>query len=112
MLESSARSCVTDESPRAKLGIGEDDTAKNYGALMGLRHGVGCGNWLRWLYFAFLLVQRTGFAGTVNAIVVSGLMIAIIDLSYGFTNRALPPKGGGVALALGTLGRTNALLAG
>lgn len=39
-------------------------------------------------------------------------MIAVIGLSYGFTIRALPLTGGGVAFAMAGLGRTRAFIAG
>lgn len=39
-------------------------------------------------------------------------MIAIIGLSYGFSIRALPLTGGGVAFAIAALGRTHAFIAG
>lgn len=39
-------------------------------------------------------------------------MIAITGLSYGFSFRALPLTGGGVAFAMAALGRTHAFIAG
>ncbi|OFN74836.1 hypothetical protein HMPREF2537_03030 [Corynebacterium sp. HMSC074E01] len=57
-------------------------------------------------------MQKAGLAATVIGFVVGGLMIAIIGLSYGFTIRALPLTGGGVAFAMAALGRTHAFIAG
>ncbi|MFG6302019.1 hypothetical protein ACGIJE_07515 [Corynebacterium hesseae] len=57
-------------------------------------------------------MQKTGLAGTVIGFVISGLMIAVIGLSYGFTIRALPLTGGGAAFAMAALGRTHAFIAG
>ncbi|OFP65917.1 hypothetical protein HMPREF2978_06585 [Corynebacterium sp. HMSC074C01] len=48
----------------------------------------------------------------VIGFVVGGLMIAITGLSYGFSIRALPLTGSGVAFAMATLGRTHAFIAG
>lgn len=48
----SASSCTIGESSVMKPAVVENCTAENYEALMGLHHGVGCGNWLGRLYLA------------------------------------------------------------
>lgn len=57
-------------------------------------------------------MQKAGLAGTVIGFVLGGLMIAVFGLSYGFTIRALPLTGDGMAFAMAVLGRTHAFIAG
>ena len=57
-------------------------------------------------------MQKAELAETLIGFVIGGLMIAIIGLSYGFTIRALPLTGGGVAFAMAALGRAHAFIAG
>ena len=95
-----------------KLEVGERDPAESHEALMGLRHGALRGNWLGCLYLPFDWMQKAELAETLIGFVIGGLMIAIIGLSYGFTIRALPLTGGGVAFAMAALGRAHAFIAG
>ena len=91
---------------------GTRGTAENDEALVGLRHGFGAAiGWGAYI-LPFDWMQKAGLAGTVIGFVIGGLMIAIIGLSYGFTIRALPLTGGGVAVAMAALSRTHAFIAG
>ena len=75
---------------------------------MAIGAAIGWGAYI--LHFGW--TQKVGLAGTVIGFVVGGLMIVIIGLSYGFTIRALPLTGGGVAFAMAALGRIHAFIAG
>ena len=75
---------------------------------MALGAAIGWGAYI----LPFDWMQKAGLAGTVIGFVIGGLMIGIIGLSYGFTIRALPLTGGGVAFAMAALGRTHAFIAG
>lgn len=75
---------------------------------MALGAAIGWGAYI----LPFDWMQKAGLAGTLIGFVVGGLMVAIIGLSYGFTIRALPLTGGGVAFAMAALGRTHAFIAG
>ena len=75
---------------------------------MALGAAIGWGAYI----LPFDWMQKAGLAGTLIGFVIGGLMIAVIGLSYGFTIRALPLTGGGVAFAMAALGRTHAFIAG
>ncbi|WP_239659006.1 hypothetical protein [Corynebacterium aurimucosum] len=75
---------------------------------MALGAAIGWGAYI----LPFDWIEKSGLAGTAIGFAIGGLMIAIIGLSYGFTIRALPLTGGGVAFAMAALGRTHAFIAG
>ena len=66
------------------------------------------------LFLQTLILLRPRGSGVSDVIgfVVGGLMIAVFGLSYGFTIRALPLTGDGMAFAMAALGRTHAFIAG
>lgn len=80
----------------------------SWGFAMALCAAIGWGAYI----LPFDWMQKAELAGTLIGFVIGGLMIAIIGLSYGFTIRALPLTGGGVAFAMAALGRTHAFFAG
>ncbi|OFL19366.1 hypothetical protein [Corynebacterium sp. HMSC062A03] len=75
---------------------------------MALGAAIGWGAYI----LPFDWMQKAGLVGAVIGFVVGGLMIAVFGLSYGFTIRALPLTGDGMAFAMAALGRTHAFIAG
>lgn len=65
---------------------------------------------------AFILpfdwLESSGFGGVLIGFLLGGAMISIVGYCYGTVIRALPVTGGGVALALASLGRVHAFIAG
>ena len=75
---------------------------------MALGAAIGWGAYI----LPFDWMQKAGLAGTVIGFIIGDLMIAVIGLRYGFTIRALPLTGGGVAFAMAALRRIHAFIAG